>query len=290
MRSPDSPKTSKPVPVTLAVGQNLLTDVALPAGISALGQLATAVCQVVSVVAWRTAPDWSIAARRCSDTLLFASLAGEVEVMISGTWHTVLPGHLVIIPTGVMHRARYRSACRRWEVIAMHVVLTNAYGRDLWAGFTQAVHAIDTQAWVMTTTAHNRGHVNDVEAIIRHGFADLVLRGAAYAVPQAPDARIAAALARLEASPSATIDELAQAAHLGHAHFRTLFRQVTGSSPKSYQQRLRIERACRWLCTTPEPVQAIAAELGFGSDDHFHRAFKTALGMTPSAYRATSGM
>lgn len=213
--------------------------------------------------------------------MLFASLAGEVEVMIGGSWHTIRPDHLVIIPTGVLHRARYRGLCRRWDAVDVHVVLTNAYGRDLWAGFTQAVHAIDTRPWVMATTACNRGRVNDVEAIVRYGFTDLALRGAAYSVPQAPEARIAAALARLEVSPSATIAELAQAAHLGDAHFRSLFRQITGLTPKSYQQRLRIQRACRWLRTTSEPVQAIAAELGFGSDDHFHRAFKTALGMTP---------
>ena len=276
--------------VNFSVGQNLLTDVPLPPGMVASGQLTNARCQVVSVVGWRTAPDWSIASRRCSDALLFVSLAGDVEVMIAGVWHIIPPRHLVIIPTGMTHRARYRALCQRWDVIAMHVVLTNAYGRDLWAGFIDKVHALDPRPWLMATTSHNRGHINAVEAVVRHAFTDLLLRGARYEVPQAPDARIAAALARLDASPSATIDELAHAAHLGNAHFRALFRQVTGASPKDYQQRVRIERSCHWLRTTPEPVQVIAAELGFGSDDHLHRAFKTAVGMTPTAYRQASGM
>lgn len=287
LRSPVESATWS-VPMNVRVGQNQLTDAQLPPGILALTQLMTARCQVVSVVCWRTAPDWSIAARSCSDVVLFVSLAGDVEVMIAGAWHTITPGDLAIIPTGVTHRARYRGLCHRWDVIAVHLVLNNAYGRDLWAGFTEHVHAIDPRPWLTATTLHNCGH--DVEFIVRHAFTDLVLHGATYVVPQALDARIAAAMARLETSPSATIDELARAAHLGNAHFRALFRQITGFSPKSYQQRIRIEHACRWLRTTPESVQEIAAELGFGSDDHFHRAFKAALGLTPSAYRKASGM
>jgi AraC-like DNA-binding protein len=49
--------------------------------------------------------------------------------------------------------------------------------------------------------------------------------------------------------------------------------------------RVRLSLARRMLTSTVRPVEAIAAEVGFGSRSHFSRVFRDCYGIDPSTFR-----
>ena len=63
------------------------------------------------------------------------------------------------------------------------------------------------------------------------------------------------------------------------------FREQTGTTPLQWLHRARIRQAQHLLETTTEPVEHIAAQVGFGSPTAFRDRFKRATGVSPRAYR-----
>jgi AraC-like DNA-binding protein len=61
------------------------------------------------------------------------------------------------------------------------------------------------------------------------------------------------------------------------------FRRATGTTPYSYRNLLRIERA-RSLLARGLGAAEVASSLGFADQAHFSRRFKRVVGMTPSSY------
>ncbi len=83
---------------------------------------------------------------------------------------------------------------------------------------------------------------------------------------------------------------MAELARIGHMSVRTMERRVremTGFSPKQYLMRTRIDWARRRLSLEGwTDVKAVAASCGFPDQNYFARAFKKAVGVAPSSYKA----
>ena len=67
--------------------------------------------------------------------------------------------------------------------------------------------------------------------------------------------------------------------------FLRRFKKATGQSPMEYVQTMRIEEAKQLLETTDQPLDDIAAEVGYGEPSAFRHLFRKLVGVTPSAYR-----
>jgi transcriptional regulator GlxA family with amidase domain len=68
---------------------------------------------------------------------------------------------------------------------------------------------------------------------------------------------------------------------------RTLHRQLiqhTGQSPARFLNRLRLERACALLESGQPAIKRVVQQTGFGSEYNLRRAFKQALGVSPTEY------
>ncbi len=69
---------------------------------------------------------------------------------------------------------------------------------------------------------------------------------------------------------------------------RTLHRRlkkITGESPKSFIDRVRMDMAKTMLHTSDQPINHIAFDLGYSDDAVFRRLFRKQLGMSPSEFR-----
>ena len=62
------------------------------------------------------------------------------------------------------------------------------------------------------------------------------------------------------------------------------FRATTGRTMAAEIFRLRLERAKR-LLENGQPIKDVVRDCGFGTVNHFHKAFRAAEGTTPREYR-----
>jgi transcriptional regulator GlxA family with amidase domain len=83
-----------------------------------------------------------------------------------------------------------------------------------------------------------------------------------------------------------SVPALASRAYMSERNFARAFRAETGMTPAAYVEAARVERARRELETTDLPIQAVAAQCGFGTVETMRRAFARRLGVNPAAYRA----
>jgi AraC-like DNA-binding protein len=77
--------------------------------------------------------------------------------------------------------------------------------------------------------------------------------------------------------------DLARIASLSPYHLSRVFRRAYGLAPHAYQIQARISRARVLLRQGLSPAQ-VAARTGFADQSHFHRRFKSVVGVTPGAY------
>ncbi|WP_410671716.1 helix-turn-helix domain-containing protein [Amycolatopsis sp. cmx-4-68] len=84
-----------------------------------------------------------------------------------------------------------------------------------------------------------------------------------------------------------SLADMAAAAELSPFHFLRVFKTATGQTPYRYLTRIRVERACRHLERGELSVTEIAQVCGFATPSRFASAFRTQIGLSPSAYRAT---
>lgn len=81
-----------------------------------------------------------------------------------------------------------------------------------------------------------------------------------------------------------TNEELASLTGLSTVYFRKLFTYTVGTSPISYAQNLRIEKAKELLKSDYGSLSDVAMTLGYSSLYDFSRAFKKHTGTSPSKY------
>jgi AraC-like DNA-binding protein len=89
-------------------------------------------------------------------------------------------------------------------------------------------------------------------------------------------------------NPDLTNTLLAKRAKISEVYFRKLFREHLGITPKQFILNARIEEAKRLLDEGISSISSISSACGFSSVYHFSRAFKTAVGITPSEYSQRS--
>jgi AraC family transcriptional regulator len=81
---------------------------------------------------------------------------------------------------------------------------------------------------------------------------------------------------------------LADTAQMSRHHFIRMFNQMFGSTPHQCLIRARIEAAKRLLLASREPIEVIAAGVGFRSGQSLNRAFKQIEGESVSRFCQTA--
>lgn len=82
-----------------------------------------------------------------------------------------------------------------------------------------------------------------------------------------------------------TVADLAASLHISDRQLTRVFKQELGTTPAAYVEAARVEAARNRLETTADTLSRVARNTGFGTVDTLNRAFRRALGITPSEYR-----
>lgn len=99
--------------------------------------------------------------------------------------------------------------------------------------------------------------------------------------------RMLRVLEHIHANPAGdlSLDALADVAAMSRFHWHRVFHGMTGETCAQAVRRIRLNRAACWLVRTGWPVAEVAARVGYPSTQSFGRAFKSAYGLSPGAFR-----
>ncbi len=103
--------------------------------------------------------------------------------------------------------------------------------------------------------------------------------------PESDRIRNSLSYAREHLTQDLTVKQLAAVAHLSDRQFGRVFRSQTGESPARAVERLRAELARERVEHSAEPVEVIAAAVGFSDPERMRRAFLRLYGEPPQALR-----
>lgn len=124
-----------------------------------------------------------------------------------------------------------------------------------------------------------------IEVVRRH--IDALPPGQAGWLSGLRDPFVGKALSLLHQSPARnwTIEDLAREAGLSRSALAERFTDFVGEPPMHYLARWRMQMAAELLRHGKANIAAIAAEIGYGSEAAFSRAFKKIVGASPSSWR-----
>lgn len=82
-----------------------------------------------------------------------------------------------------------------------------------------------------------------------------------------------------------SLEDLANHLGMSLSYVDRLFKLETAETPRSYLEKLRIDKAAYLLKNTAQSNLEICYEVGFQSPSHFYKAFRRLKACTPSEYR-----
>ena len=81
-----------------------------------------------------------------------------------------------------------------------------------------------------------------------------------------------------------SLEKLSKLLSYNPSYLCRFFKKSTGLTLNSYYNKIRLDKACRYLSTNNYSIQYIADILGFSSISHFCKNFKKFYGVTPTEY------
>jgi AraC-like DNA-binding protein len=80
------------------------------------------------------------------------------------------------------------------------------------------------------------------------------------------------------------VEHMARRFGFSASHFRKLFREIHGQSPRRVHRIARIRSSCELMIYGSQNISEVAAKLGFSNVHNFSRAFKEVTSMSPREY------
>lgn len=268
--------------------------------LSTLGDIAAAgrfrLTSPVGIV--RCEPVWEFKPYRLVDFLLWCVLDGVGTAWVAGREMPLGPGTCLLLPPGAALSAVHDPK-RRLRVFYLHADFLNAANRPLDAA-TMALPPLPTVVSDLSTFEPLvrqvvEGHAAKTAA--GRLSRDLALRLALLKIEEAAASpasgsngnKLAAVLLAVRENPGMawTVPDIAAQAGLSVSQTTRRIRELTGTSPREFVIRARIERARRLIEESTMTLEQIADALGYSDVYFFHRQFKALAGVTPGRWRRT---
>lgn len=210
--------------------------------------------------------------------------AGQIETGIAGRTIIGKPGDVLVYPRGVAHVERAVGA-RPLETTFIAWSSTKDDLGNAWplVGHDHTGRMRMLADWLLEL---GQGNLLDVpvtcHAVLRLLLSEFLTRGQTDG--DSATSRVKAYVRKNLRGPL-TLDDLAEVAGMSRFHFARQFRAEAGEAPMSFVRRSRVEAARALLLSTPLPLKAIAAGVGFPDEFQLSRVFKRVTGQPPSTVR-----
>ncbi|MET9327897.1 helix-turn-helix domain-containing protein [Tsukamurella sp. NPDC003166] len=235
-----------------------------------------------------------------SDEYLFAVLpvSGSGAVVQAGNTAVFGPGEMVFYDSSIPFELDFDGA---YEQVVIHVPAERAFataglrrGTDLLARAIPLDGALGSVSAFFLSLA--RAQVDDPAgaSLLRPQVSGLASSLVAYSTAKMGSEDLPLLLRRERvvdfmrknlADPDLDVDRIAAASHLSRRSLYRLF-DGTGQTVVGQLRLLRIETAQKMLANrTDLAVGSIARDVGYASEAHFYRSFRSITGTTPGEYR-----
>lgn len=268
---------------------------------------------------------WAIGARKLLDYLLVYIAEGRGRFVVGGREYKAEEGDLFWIPPDTVHIMEGYPPSMHCPYVHFDLI----YNPDLshWdftipggtvdlADLKPLMHPPVGHKLLSSLTGLIRGHTNRrVGQLIREVCAEAaraqpfsgvrmsglmleivaeILRGKAglpsERMAHIPSLEAAADSMVRRCQETFSMKAIAKVCELSPGHFRLLFHQHFGCSPRKYLQRARLRRARELMVSTALTVSEISDRVGFETIHSFSRAFRKEEGISPSEYRRCSAL
>lgn len=86
-----------------------------------------------------------------------------------------------------------------------------------------------------------------------------------------------------------SLQDIADHVGISPYHLDRLFKQETSETPRTYLEKIRIDKATHLLKSTSHTNLEICYEVGFQSSSNFYKSFRRLTNCSPSEYRSLEG-
>ena len=231
--------------------------------------------------------------------------SGKRRYFINNSIYDVVPGNLVIVPKGVLHKTTsidYNAGFDRHgvffddEIIEMlkqriDEKLLNTFLKSECLTLPESIaKSIRRQFELMdtekeTNDTYSRAFIenslcNIILLAMRHGTKKVLKQGEYFGQMQKAISYINDHYAE-----EITLGSVAKILLMEETYFSKKFKQLTGLGFKEFLIQTRITKAEELLATTKLEISEIAEKCGFTSSNYFGDAFKKINGISPRQYR-----
>ena len=235
--------------------------------------------------------------------------SGECNILVSHTIYRMVPGTLVIIPPGEIHKTSYGSNDKgRQQRTALRFSikdtdwLCSALGKDfvkdnLTAGIIEVPDKRKEYIENLITRMIYENQMPDelsmgmVKTLFQE-FMIFVLRCKLYGDTSAHEIdaqnstiQDVATYVYNNYDKQIYLDDVAKQFSISRSYLSKKFKQTTGFGFKEYLLNVRIKEACRLLLETNHSITDIAFACGFNDSNYFGDAFRRIKGISPNKYR-----
>lgn len=235
-----------------------------------------------------TWPGWKIEPRTISNHELVLILSGQGEVRIEGRIHPLCPGSFLYFCPGLLHDMKTDDGdCLIFYAVHFN---TDSSLPDLPHFFHLPESRRVTELFRSIEAARSRGtylHRWQENLLLQSILLEIHLELHRAAVGSYTELRLRRAISYIHDNPTRHIDvdELLLKSGMGKSAFFQAFRQLTGTSPARYADRVRLEHARDLLLGTDWSVEQVAARCGYEDPFYFSRCFRKEFGLSPRKYR-----
>ncbi len=240
-------------------------------------------------------------------------LSGQVGYCVEGKHYSLLPGDLILVPRGCIHRPEIQAELpyermvlyisedilRRLSSEGCELSQCFAKIRQQYSYVLRPNNRFDAYVGLFSSLEEAvKDRDFGAELLRRSIFAQLLVRvnrdiekgKLLYVEAASCDEKIVAILQYLNVhlAQPLSIDRLSQQFYLSKYHMMRRFRMETGCTIHSYLTEKRLQLAKQRLLSG-EPAQSVCTACGFQDYSAFSRAFKKRYGISPGAARNRLG-
>lgn len=239
------------------------------------------------------APDSRIARHAHKDASLSLIVSGRYREHIQGRADEHEPGHMLYCPADEEHAQSFAAEGVLQAQISLSEACLDFLGEDidLAAASFRAEGGLVALGRRMAIEARRDDRFTALalealalEAVAVFARTSTTRRGSPRWLADVHD------YVRARAAEPFTVEDIARAVGRRVEEIAPAVRDGYGLSLAGLARRCRLENAARMLAADEAAINAIALDCGFSDQAHLTRAFKSAYGLTPGAFRRTKAL